>query len=135
VPQASTGPADPHLLGAAISRLGMFSRRSGKVAFALIAHTLEPGEHVEVLVQGRYKGEDGAAAVTERRVVLANDREWKPDVETIDLVSGLTVQGWADDRTASLVFQRDGVTSTIEQIGERELAQRMAALVRARVGG
>jgi hypothetical protein len=112
----------------------MFSRRSGKVAFALIAHVLEPGERVEALVQGKFRGEDGAAVVTDRRVVLANDREWKPDVAILELAPGLKVQGWADDRSASLVFERDGQTTTIEQIGERELAQRMAATVRARCG-
>jgi hypothetical protein len=113
----------------------MFSRRSGRVAILLIANELDPGERVEVVVQGRYLGEDGAAALTDRRIVLANDREWKPDVEVVDLVSGLGIQGWADDRSASLTFQRGTTSTTIEGIGEKELAQRFAALARARVGG
>jgi hypothetical protein len=112
----------------------MFSRRSGRVAFLLIADELDPGERVEVLVQGRFKGEDGAAVLTDRRIVLANDREWKPDIEVIELRPGLTIQGWADDRAASLTFQLAGATATIEAIGEKELAQRFAGLARARVG-
>ncbi|TML16525.1 MAG: hypothetical protein E6G39_05585 [Actinobacteria bacterium] len=63
---------------------------------------------------------------------MANDREWKPDLLSIPITRGLAVQGWQDDKTASLVFQHDGTASTIDQIGEREMAQRMAAVVRAR---
>jgi hypothetical protein len=113
----------------------MFSRRSGRAPFLVIASTLAAGERVEVIVQGRFNGEDGAAALTDRRIVLANDREWKPDIETVEFGPGLTVQGWADDRTASLTFQRGAQSTTIEGIGEKELAQRFAALARARVTG
>jgi hypothetical protein len=134
-PSAPVGPADPHLLGAAVSGLGMFSRRAGRTAFLLIANELDPGERVEVLVQGRYKGENGAAALTDRRIVLANDREWKPDVEVIDVGPGLTIQGLADDRSASLTFLRGSLSAVIEGIGEKELAQRLASLARARSGG
>jgi hypothetical protein len=121
-------------MGQAVSALGMFSKRSGRVAFALVASLLDEGEVIEVLVQGRFRGEDGAAVLTDRRLVVANDREWKPDIEIVELGPGLTVQGWQDDRSAALVFQRGERTTTIDQIGERDLAQRMAALVRARVG-
>ena len=131
----ATGPSDPHGLVAHVSALGMFSRRSGKAAILLIASHLEPGELVEVLVSGRFRGEDGAAAVTQSRVVMANDREWKPDLLSIPITRGLAVQGWQDDKTASLVFQHDGTASTIDQIGEREMAQRMAAVVRSRAAG
>jgi hypothetical protein len=113
----------------------MFSRRSGRAAFLLIANELDPGERVEVLVQGRYNGEDGAAALTDRRIVLANDREWKPDIEVIELRPGLTIQGMADDRTASLTFVRGTLSAVIEGISERELAQRFAALARSRAAG
>jgi hypothetical protein len=126
---------DPHLLGAAVGALGIFSRRSGRTAFLLIANELEPGERVEVLVQGRYQGENGAAALTDRRIVLANDREWKPDVEVIEVGPGLTIQGLADDRSASLTFRKGTLAAVIEGIGEKELAQRFAALARARAGG
>jgi hypothetical protein len=113
----------------------MFAKRAGKGAFLVIANTLESGERVEVLLQGKFRGEDGAAALTDRRVVLANDREWKPDVEIVELRAGLTVQGWQDDRSASLTFQRGASGATLEHISDRELAQRMAALVRSRAGG
>lgn len=121
-------------MGVAISSLGMFARRSGKVAFTLLSHLLEDDERVEVVVVGRFLGEDGAAAVTNRRVVLVNDREWKPDVATIPFEPGVTVQGWADDRSATLAFQHGGRQVVIDQIGDRELAQRMATIVRSRCG-
>jgi hypothetical protein len=127
-----SGPTDPHGLAAQVGALGMFSRRSGKTAILLIASQLEPGEQVEVLVSGRFRGEDGAAVVTPTRVLLANDREWKPDILSIAITKGLAVQGWQDDKSASLVFQHDGTATTIDQIGEREMAQRMAAVVRSR---
>jgi hypothetical protein len=129
------GPSDPHRIGQQVGALGMFSRRSGKAAILVIASQLDEDELVEVLVSGRFRGEDGVAVVTQRRLILANDREWKPDVVEVALSPGLSVQGWQDDKTASLVFQRQGLAVTIDQIGEREMAQRMAAVVRARVAG
>jgi hypothetical protein len=114
----------------------MLTRRSGRVAFAVLGAVLDDGEVVEVLVPGRFHGESGALALTDRRIVAVNDREWKPDVEFVDLEPGLTVQGWQDDRNASLVFTaRDGRSTTVDQIHERELAQRIATLVRGRVAG
>jgi hypothetical protein len=130
----SGGPIDPHRIGTAIGGIGMFSRRAGKVAFAVIATVLDDNETVEVLVQGRFRGEDGAAVLTNRRLVLANDREWKPDIEVVQLSPGLTVQGWQDDRSAALAFNRGDASTVIDQIGEKDSAQRMAAAVRARVG-
>jgi hypothetical protein len=113
----------------------VFARRAGRVAFAVIATELEPDEQVVVVLQGKFLGEDGAAVLTQRRLVLANDREWKPDIQSVPIGPGLTVQGWQDDRTASLVFVQGGTTTTIDQISDRELAQRVASLVRSRVPG
>lgn len=130
----SSTPPDPHGIGVAISSLGLFARRSGKVAFSVIAHLLDHDERVEVMVVGRFLGENGAAAVTNKRVVIVNDREWKPEVETIPFTPGLSVQGWQDDRAATLAFEHAGRQVVIDQIGDRELAQRVAALVRSRCG-
>jgi hypothetical protein len=131
---AATGSADPHGLGALCGQLGLFSRRSAKTATLVVASSLAEGERAELLVAGRFRGEDGVAVLTGDRLVLANDREWKPDVEVVELTSGLVIEGWQDDKTASLLFRHGDRTVAIEQIAERELAQRMAAAVRARVG-
>jgi hypothetical protein len=126
----SGGPTDPHRIGVGLAELGIFSKRSARLPFAVIATVLHEGEVVEALVQGRFRGHDGGAVVTASRVVLANDREWKPDVVSIPLVPGVTVQGWQDERAASLVFTHEGGVDTIDQIGERELAKRVATVVR-----
>lgn len=94
---------------------------------------MEEGETIEALVVGRFRGEDGACVVTGNRVILANDREWKPDVHSIAIEAGLAVQGWQDDKSASLVFQHSGPAATIDQIGEREMAQKLAVVLRAKV--
>ena len=112
----------------------MFSKRSGRVAFGILGALLQDGETVDVVVQGRFGGEDGAAVATDRRVLFVNDREWKPDVTVVPYLSGLVVKGWQDDRTAALIFEFEGNSISIDQISERELAQRMASIVRARVG-
>ena len=130
---APLAPSDPHRLGQAVGQLGMFSKRAGRICFGIVGALLDGDEVVDVLVQGRFGGEDGVAVATDRRVLLVNDREWKPDVQSLPYVHGLVVKGWQDDRTASLIFEFEGRTTTIEQIGDRELAQRVAALVRTRV--
>jgi len=135
VAAVSAGPSDPHRIGAIALTLGMFSRRSGKTALLIISSQLEAGEAVEALVVGRFRGEDGACVVTGSRVLLANDREWKPDLLAIPIRAGLAVQGWQDDKSASLVFQHDGPAATIDQIGEREMAQRLAVVLRGKVAG
>ena len=88
---------------------------------------------VDVIIQGRFGGEDGVAVATDRRVLFVNDREWKPDISSLSYVPTLVVKGWQDDRTAALIFECAGSSTTIDQISERDLAQRMAAIVRARV--
>lgn len=131
----SEAPSDPHRLGPAIAPLGLLTKRSARVAFAVLGAVLDDGEVVELLVPGRFFGESGVLALTDRRLVLVNDREWKPDVERIALAPGLIVQGWQDDRSASLVFTTPGGrATTFDQIHERELAQRLATLVRSRIG-
>jgi hypothetical protein len=111
----------------------LFSRRSGRVSFGILGALLEDNERVDVLVQGRLLGEEGACVLTDRRVLLVNGREWKPDVLQLDVIAGLMVQGWQDDRVASLVFQTGGAAVTIDQIAEREMAQRLAASLRSRI--
>lgn len=94
---------------------------------------LEPGEVVEAIVQGRLLGEVGVAVLTATRVLLVNEAQWKPTIETVDIEPSLVVQGWQDDKVASLVFQSGDRAVTLEQIGDRALAQEMAGRVRAKV--
>ncbi len=131
----SEGVSDPSGLGVAFNQMGMFTKRSARIAVGVIGVVLDPGEMVEVLVAGRYRGNDGVVALTDRRLVVVNDREWRPDVEELIIAPGTTIQGWQDDRSAAVVIQApSGATITIDQISERENAQRLAAAIRARAG-
>ncbi len=131
----SEGVSDPSGLGAAYNQMGMFTKRSSRIAVGVLGVVLDAGEMIEVLVAGRYRGNDGVVALTDRRLVVVNDREWRPDVEELVIVPGTTIQGWQDDRSAAVVIQApSGATITIDQINEREHAQRLAAAIRARAG-
>ncbi len=131
----SEGPTDPSGLGAAYGQLGMFTKRSARIAIGVAGVVLDPSERVEVLVSGRYRGHDGVAILTDRRLLVINDREWRPDVEELVVAPGTTIQGWQDERFAAIVIQLPtGQTITVDQISERESAQRMAAAIRTRAG-
>jgi hypothetical protein len=126
---------DPHGLGLSVSRLGGGGRRAGKVALAVLANVLEPGDVVAVVVQGRFRGESGVAALVEGKVVLVNDRQWKPDVVVIPVDADLIVHGWQDERTAALTFVSGDRHEVIERIGDRGLAIELAQRVRHALGG
>ncbi len=136
MPSAEAGPGttDSHGLGAAVSQLGGGSRRSGRIAFLVMASTLNPDERVEILGQCRYLGCDGAIAITDRRLLIVNSREWDPDIESIEIGSGLEVQGWQDQRHAALVFTHPGGSVLVDRISELPIAKLLADRVRSRVG-
>ena len=134
---APPGPViiDPHGLGLSVSRLGGGARRAGKVALAVLANVLDDGDVVAVVVQGRFRGEAGVAALVEGRVVLVNDRQWKPDVVVLPVDAELVVHGWQDERTAALTFVSSDRHEAIERIGDRGLAIELAQRVRHALGG
>jgi glutamate formiminotransferase len=75
-------------------------------------------------------------AVTNQRILLVNDNEWKPDTAELAFEPGITVQGWADDRSAALVIAHPaGWQVVIDKVSEKEIAQEMAQRIRAKVGG
>jgi hypothetical protein len=126
---------DPHGLGLSVTRLSGGARRAGKVAMAVLATVLEDGDVVAVVVQGRFRGEAGVAALVEGRVVLVNDRQWKPDVVTFPVDGDLVVHGWQDERTAALTFVAGDRQEYIERIGDRGLAVELAQRIRHAQGG
>ena len=132
-PTAPAGVIDPYDLGPAAMRLSAAALRTGRIALGILSMVLEPDEKIESLVGGRYQNEAGVAALTDRRLVLVNEHEWVPDVRTVPITPDLVVQGWQDDRTASLIFITEGQSVTFSFIIDRPLAQEMAQLVRARV--
>jgi hypothetical protein len=125
---------DPHAVGLAVARLGKQPQKAGATAFGILSALLQDGEVVECLVQGRVNDCDGACALTNLRLILLNDRMWKPDTLSLTVNAALTVQGWQDDRTAALVISNAAVSATIDRIVDRSIAQEMAQRIRARAG-
>jgi hypothetical protein len=103
------------------------------VALLVLASVLEPDEVVEILAAGRVRGFGGVAALAGSRVVLVNDRQWKPDVVVLPIAPTLQVQGWQDDRAATLLFADGDQQEPIERIPDRSLAIEFAQRVRERV--
>ncbi|CAN5696609.1 hypothetical protein BH24ACT3_BH24ACT3_04560 [soil metagenome] len=132
-PPPPSGPFDPLGLGAAVNRLSGGARRSGKVTLPVLSAVLEETERVEIVVLGRMNGLPGVAALTDRRIVVLNERQWRPEMEAVPLDPELDVQGWADDRVAALVFQLGEHAVTIDRIPDLELAKELAARVRHRL--
>ena len=137
MPVAAMGPGvtDPHRLGAAIDRLSSATRKASAGAFAVAAVSLDEGEIVQLAVGCRFLGADGAIVLTDRRMLITNARSWEPDVVPVGLEPGLSVQGWQDDRSAALVFARDGHELVVDRITDRVVAQELAAEVRRRSEG
>jgi hypothetical protein len=131
-PESPVGVVDPFGLAPACLRLSPGAFRTGRVALAVLSALLDEGERVDLVVQGRYQHYAGVAALTDRRLVLVNDHEWVPDVRSITVTPDLAVQGWEDDRSASLVFEADGRSITIDLIDDRPLAHELAQAVRQR---
>ena len=83
---------------------------------------------------GRLGGNGAVLVLTDRQLLLVDDREWSPQVERFVLDASLQVQGWQDDRTASLTLVGGGRQLAIEQIADRPLAVDMAQRIRYRTG-
>jgi hypothetical protein len=96
---------------------------------------LEEGELVESLIVGKVNELDGVAVLTDRRLLLHNDRQWAVDQLSMPLDAGLTVQGLAEGGTATLTFVRENVAVPVSRIGDVNLAQEFAQRVRARAAG
>jgi len=124
---------DPYGLGAALGRLGNNSRKGAKAAANAAALLLGDGELVECVVQGQLYGANAVALLTNNRILIVNDREFKPDVVEVEVDASTSVQGWQDDKSAALLIQRNEISAQIERIADKPMAQEMAQRIRARV--
>ncbi|MGQ0616304.1 MAG: hypothetical protein ACT4PW_04850 [Acidimicrobiia bacterium] len=124
---------DPNGLGAAAGRMSGGARRAARAALTAAGVLLAPGEVVECAVHGSMNGHDGVLVLAGRRLLMVNDREWRADVAEFPVDEAVTVQGWQDDRSATLVVRRNADAGQLERIGDRSLAVEMAQRIRARV--
>lgn len=95
---------------------------------------LQDGETVEAVVVGKLEGHAAALVLTDRDLLLTDDRTWKPITERFPIDGGLQVQGWQDERTASLTLVVGGRQLVVDQIPDRPLAVEMAQRIRYRTG-
>jgi len=132
-PLAATA-TDPHGIAPCFARLANNARKSVRQAALIAASHLEAGEVVEAIVGGRVSGHPAVVVITDRCVLVADEREWKPQVSRLSLDAELRVQGWQDDRTASLTFGIGSQELVVDQIVDRPLAVEMAQRIRYRTG-
>ncbi|MDQ2679099.1 MAG: hypothetical protein M3Y51_10175 [Actinomycetota bacterium] len=122
--------SDPHGLEAAVGRLSVHDQERAAVAIAVCGALLEPDELVAVVVTGQMLGRPAAVAVTDRRVIIANDRRWQPLVDVYRIDSKLVVRGRHDRQVAALSFADMTRLSMIDGITEVELAIELAERIR-----
>ena len=129
---ASVTDADPHGLGVALGKLMGGSRRTAKAAALSVASEFEADEVVEIAVAGRFRACDAVALLTNRRVILANDRAWDPEIVIIDDVAGLGVEGWAERRSATLRLTDGDDVHVFDRINDTAVAESLAHAIRSR---
>ena len=118
----------------AVARLGNASRKAGRVAFTVAAAALEHGETVDAAVQGVLDGATAAVVLTDRRLMLTDERPWAPTVRSYAIDDSLTVQGWQDGRSATLTFVVGGSQAVVDGISDIDAAIGLAHRIRSRAG-
>ena len=122
--------ADPHGLEAAVARIHPVDQERSAVAIAVCGALLEEDEQVVGVVTGQMLGRPAAVAVTDRRVIIANDRRWQPLVDIYKIDSKLIVRGRHDRQVAALSFADVARLSMIDGITDVELAIELADRIR-----
>jgi hypothetical protein len=128
----STTPSDPHGIDAALGKLMGGSRRTARSATLVAATMLADGEMVEAALGGRFRGEDAVVLLTDRRLILANSRQWDPEVVSIENVSGVTLEGWVERRAAIFRITDRTEQHIVDKINDTDAAEAFATMVRGR---
>ena len=93
---------------------------------------LHDGEQVEIVLVGRFRGHDAVAVLTDRRLLLANAREWDPEVVSVENLSGLEVEGWIERRAATLRLTDGTMVHVMDRINDTSVAETFTAALRGR---
>ena len=128
----SLSDADTHGFGAAMGRLMGGSRRTARGAALVAASHLAPNETVEIVVCGRFLANDAVAVLTNTRLIVANDRQWDPEIVSLDNLVGLKVEGWVERRSATLRLTHGTDTHVVDRINDTAVAEALADALRAR---
>jgi hypothetical protein len=125
-------PYDPHAIGAAAARLSGSTKKSSRVVLGILSVLLEPGELVECLVGGKVHDLDGLLVLTDRRLLVLNDRPFQPDQLTIPVDQAVSVRGEATGNTATITVQREQSYAQLTRVSDVQLAQEFAQRIRGR---
>jgi len=128
-------PADPHGLGLAASRLSKGHAKAAKTALGIASVLLEDGEVVECVVAGKVNELDGLVCLTNRRLLVMNDRQWLPDQLSLPVDAAMTVRGEAAGTTATITIQREAHAAVLTKVSDVQLAQELAQRIRGRAAG
>jgi hypothetical protein len=118
----------------AVGRLSGGARKMARIPATVAAALLNEGEMVELMVVGKVFGRDAVSVLTDQRLLVVNDNELQPFVQEFEVTDQLTVQGWEEGRTASLIFTKGEDSGRMDAIADTMLAKEMAGRIRARVG-
>ena len=100
----------------------------------MAAALLAEGEMVELMVVGKVFGREGVSVLTDKRLLVVNENELQPFVQEFEVAEPLSVQGWEEGRTASLIFTEGETLTRMDAIVDTALAKEMAGRIRARTG-
>ena len=134
-PAAVPTPTDPHGLGLAASRLSKGHAKAAKTALGIASVLLEDGEVVECVVGGKVNELDGLVCLTNRRLLVMNDRLWLPDQLSLPVDAAMTVRGEAAGTTATITIQREAHAAVLTKVSDVQLAQELAQRIRGRAAG
>ena len=93
---------------------------------------LADGEQVETVLVGRFRGYEAVAILTDRRLLLANAREWDPEVVSVENLSGLQVEGWVERRSATLRLTDGTMVHVMDRINDTSVAETFTSALRSR---
>jgi len=125
---------DPYALGGAAARMAQWAQGAARTALVAAAAVLQTGERVEGLAQGNLEGVPAVVALTDRRVLAVNQRDWAPTVVSYSVDGNLGVQAWEDPQAATVVLSWSGHTITLDGITDKQPAYDLVARIRARTG-
>ena len=139
-PPAETAPSsdelsgsnpDPHGFTEFARGLSNTTQKRAKAAVVAAAMVLESGEVVRDFVCGQYLGHDGVAVLTDRRLILANNRTFSPEVQTVPASDVTAVKGWVEGKRATLRITANDVEAVLGDIAEVDRAQEFAQALRS----
>lgn len=93
---------------------------------------LVDGETVRYAVGGRFRAKDGVVMLTNRRLIVANDREWDPEVVVIDDLDAVQIEHWVERRAAILRITADGKAHVVDRINDLEVVETLVESVQNR---